>query len=99
MESNEMWLVLFVSAKHSGESTKSEWEKASKELSGKVKMGKVFSEDLAIQFGLKSFPKIMYFPSGDKSDPSSNENYKGDITANGIVTWALKRLNKEPIGK
>ena len=94
-----MWLVLFVSAKHSGESTKSEWEEASRELSGKVKMGKVFSKDLAIQFGLKSFPTIMYFPSGDKSDPGSNENYEGDITANGIVKWALQRLKKEPIGK
>ena len=99
MESNDMWLVLFVSAKHSGESTKSEWEEASRELSGKVKMGKVFSKDLAKQFGLKSFPTIMYFSSGDKSDPSSNENYKGDITANGIVTWTLKRLNRRPIGK
>ena len=99
MESKDMWLVLFVSAKHTGESTKSEWEEAARELSGKFKMGKVFSKDLAIQFGLKSFPTIMYFPSGDKSDPSSNENYKGDITANGIVTWALRRLNKEIIGK
>ena len=99
MESNDRWLVLFVSAKHSGESTKSEWEEASRELSGKVKMGKVFSKDLAKQFGLKSFPTIMYFPSGDKSEPSSNENYKGDITANGIVTWALKKYNGETFGK
>ena len=99
MESNDMWLVLFVSAKHSGESTKSEWEEASRELSGKFKMGKIFSKYLAKQFGLKSFPTIMYFPSGDKSDPGSNENYKGDITANGIVKWALQRLKKEPIGK
>ena len=99
MESNDMWLVLFVSAKHTGESTKSEWEEASRELSGKFKMGKIFSKYLAKQFGLKSFPTIMYFPSGDKSDPGSNENYKGDITANGIVKWALQRLKKEPIGK
>ena len=99
MESNDRWLVLFVSAKHTGESTKSEWEEASRELSGKFKMGKIFSKYLAKQFGLKSFPTIMYFPSGDKSDPSSNENYKGDITANGIVKWALQRLKKEPIGK
>ena len=99
MESNDMWLILFLSAKNSGESIKSEWEEAARELSGKVKMGKVFSKDLAIQFGLKYFPTIMYFPSGDKSDPSSNENYKGDITADGIVTWTLKILNREPTGK
>ena len=99
MESNDMWLILFLSAKNSGESIKSEWEEAARELSGKVKMGKVFSKDLAIQFGLKYFPTIMYFPSGDKSDPSSNENYKGDITADGIVTWTLTRRNREPTGK
>ena len=44
-------------------------------------------------FDVKSFPTIMYFPQGDKSDRSSYEIYEGDITANGIVTWALKRLN------
>ena len=63
------------------------------ELSGKVHMGKVFSKNLARQSGVKYFPTIMYFPPGDKSDRSSYEIYEGDITANGIVTWALKRLN------
>ena len=57
MESNDMWLVLFVSATNSYESIKSEWEQANKELSGKVNMGKVFSRDLASQCGVKSFPK------------------------------------------
>ena len=97
MESNDVWLVLFLSAKNTDESIKSEWEEASRELSGKVKLGKVFSKDLALQFGLKFFPTIMYFSSGDKSD--QYENYKGDITANGIVTWALKKLNRETFGK
>ena len=99
MESNDMWLVLFVSASNSYESIKSEWEQADKELSGKVNMGIANSKDLAIQCGVKSFPTIMYFTKGHKSDPNGNGNYEGDITVNGIVTWALKIYNGKPIGK
>ena len=61
-------------------------------------MGKTFSEVLAGQYGVKSFPKIVYFPA-NKSDPKSFEKYEGDITANDIVTWALKKHNEEPTGK
>ena len=96
MESNEMWLVVFVDSTNSLShhiSIKSEWDQAAKELRGKVNMGKVYSKDLALQFDVKSFPTIMYFPQGDKSDHSSYEIYEGEVTANGIVTWALKRLN------
>ena len=93
MESSDMWLVLFVSATNSYESIKPEWEQAEMELSGKFNMGKVFSKDLALQCGVKSFPTIMYFPKGHKSDAYGNGNYEGDITANGIVTWALKFYN------
>ena len=96
MESNEMWLVVFVDATNSLShhiSIKSEWDQAAKELRGKVNMGKVYSKDLALQFDVKSFPTIMYFPQGDKSDHSSYEIYEGEVTANGIVTWALKTLN------
>ena len=99
MESNDMWLVLFVSASNSYESIKSEWEQANKELSGKVKMGKVFSRDLASQCGVKSFPTIIYFQAWLKSDPKHNENYEGDINDNDIVTWALEKFNGEPMGK
>ena len=63
------------------------------ELIGKVNLGKVFSKKLARLCGVKSFPTIMYFPLGDKSDRSNYEIYEGDITAKGIVTWALKTLN------
>ena len=97
MESNDMWLVLFVSAKNSGESIKLEWEKAAKALSGKVKMGKVSSKDLALQFGLKNFPTFMYFPKGDKSDQNGNVNYQGEIKAKYIVSWALSKYNGEPL--
>ena len=97
LESNDMWLVLFVSAQNSGESIKSECEQAARELSGKVKMGKVFSNALALQFGLKSFPTFMYFPKGDKSDQNGNINYQGDIKANSIVSWALSKYNGEPL--
>ena len=96
MESNEMWLVVFVDSTNSLShhiSIKSEWDRVAVELSGKVNMGKVYSRDLALQYGVKSFPTIMYFPLGDKSDRSNYEIYEGDITANGIVTWALKTLN------
>ena len=95
MESNDMWLVLFVSAKNSGESIKSEWEEVAEKLSGKVKMGKVSSKNLAKSFGLKKFPTIMYFPKGDKSDPNGNINYQGDIKAESIFFWTISL--SEPI--
>ena len=99
LESNEMWLVVFIDPTQSGKSIKSEWDQAAMILSGKVNLGKVFSKKLAKLCGVKYFPTIMYFPAGDKSDPSSTENYEGEITANDIVTWALKKHNGEPIGK
>ena len=91
-----MWLVVFIDPTQSGKSIKSEWDKAAMELSGKVNLGKVFSKKLARLCGVKSFPTIMYFPAGN---PNSTENYEGEITANDIVTWALKKHNGEPIGK
>ena len=97
MESSDMWLVLFISAQNTGESIKSEWEQAARELSGKVKMGNVFSKELALQFGLKSFPTFMYFPKGDKSDQNGNVNYQGEIKAKYIVSWALSKYNGEPL--
>jgi len=72
----------------------SEWDQSATELSGKVNLGKVFSKKLARLCGVKSFPTIMYFPA---SDPNSTENYEGEITANDIVTWALKKHNGEPM--
>ena len=97
MGSNQMWLVAFDS-QSSRKNIKPEWDRAARELSGKVNLGKTFSEVLAGQYGVKSFPKIMYFPA-DKSDPNSFEKYEGDITANDIVTWALKKHDGEPTGK
>ena len=35
----------------------------------------------------------------EKFDTNGNGNYEGDITANGIVNWALKIYNGKPIGK
>ena len=92
-----MWLVLFVSAQNSGESIKSKWEQVARELSGKVKVGKVFSKDLALQFGLKSFPTFMYFPKRDKSGQDGNINFQGDMKANSIVSWALSTYNEETL--
>ena len=100
MESNEMWLVAFVDTMTG---IKSEWDKAAVELNGKVKMGKVqskvISENLPKLYSVVSFPTILYFPEGDKSDPSTFEKYEGGITANEIVTWALKKHKEEPTGK
>ena len=97
MGSNKIWLVAFDTLS-SPKDIKPEWDQAAKELSGKVNLGKTFSEVLAEQYEVKSFPKIMYFPA-DKSDPKSFEKYEGDITANDIVTWALKKHDGEPTGK
>ena len=99
-----MWLVAFVDPK-SG--IKSKWNKAALELKGKVKMGKVqnkvISENLLKLYGVASFPTILYFPEGDKSDPNTFEKYEGAITAKDIVSWALNRDSKkhkgEPTGK
>ena len=95
-----MWLVAFFGPTNSSEiNIKPEWDQAATKLNGKVKMGKSFSNVLAKQRGVTSFPTIMYFPAGDKSDSNSFENYVGDIIADNIVTWALKKHNEKHIGK
>ena len=100
MENNEMWLVIFVDLKNPGKNTKQEWDRAAMKLSGEnINMGKVFSKNLARQCGVKSFPTIMYFPKGDKSDPRSLENYAGDISSNEIVTWAIEKIKQSNDGK
>ena len=99
MESSEMWLVAFIDSKNPGETIESEYIQAAKQLSGKVNCGKSYSMDLARQWGVKYFPTIMYFPTGDKSAQNQNENYEGDIKANDIVTWALEKYTGEPVGK
>ena len=65
---------------------------------GKV-LDKVDSENVTKLYNVTSFPTILYFPSGDKSDKKNYEKYKGGITANEIVTWALKKHKEEPTGK
>ena len=99
MESSEMWLVTFMDPKNPGETIESEYIQAAKKSYGKVNCGKSFSMDLARQWGVKYFPTIMYFPTGDKSVQNENENYEGDNKANDIVTWALEKYNGEPMGK
>ena len=99
MESTEMWLVAFIDPKNNGKTIESEYIQVAKKLNGKVNCGKSFSTDLARQWGVKYFPTIMYFPTGDKSIQNENENYEGDIKANDIVTWALEIYNGEPFGK
>ena len=98
-DSNNSWLVAFVDP---NSDIKSEWDQAAVKLSGKVKMGvvhKVDSENVAKRNNVTSFPTILYFPEGDKSDPSTFEKYEGGITADEIVTWAIKKHKGEPTGK
>ena len=71
---------------------------------------KVISESLPRLYDVTSFPTILCFPAGDKSDPNIFLKYEGlgrlggyidfsDITANDIVSWALEKLNEKSIGK
>ena len=60
---------------------------------------KVISESLPRLYDVTSFPTILYFPAGDKSDPNTFEKYEGIITANDIVSYALEKLNGKSIGK
>ena len=72
-------------------------------LKGKVRMGqvqsKVISESLPRLYDVTSFPTILCFPAGDKSDPNTFEKYEGVITTNDIVSYALEKLNGKLIGK
>ena len=92
-ESYDMWLIAFVdpNCNTCGKDIKPEWDRTSMRLSGKVKMGKVFSKKMARRFGVNTFPTIGYFPKGEKN---YFDIYTGDITANKIVPWALRRLQR-----
>ena len=95
-----------------GTKIKSKWRQVAVELKGKVRMGEVWShsatENLPKLYDVTSFPTILCFPAGDKSDPNIFLKYKGvgrlggyidfkDITANDIVSWALEKLNEKSI--
>ena len=90
--SYDMWLVAFVdpACETCGKDIKPEWDKAAMKLSGKVKMGKVFSKNLARLCHVYTFPTIGYFPKGKKNYAGI---YTGDITANSIVQWAMRIYN------
>ena len=60
---------------------------------------KVISESLPRLYDVTSFPTILCFPAGDKSDPNTYEKYEGVITTNDIVSYALEKLNGKLIGK
>ena len=98
-----MWLVAFVPFVDPNCGIKSKWNQVAVELKGKVKMGqvqsKVISESLPRLYDVTSFPTVLCFPAGDKSDPNTFEKYEGVITANNIVSWALEKLNGKSIGK
>jgi len=63
-------------------------------LSGTVKMGKVFSKNIARRYSVDRFPCVAYFPEGKKN---YLDIYTGDITSNNIIKWA-QRLSKGNAG-
>lgn len=92
MKSDDMWLVEFF-APWCGhcKNLAPHWEKAAKQLKGKVKLGAVDAtvhQQLAGRFGIQGYPTIKYFKAGKKSSP---EDYDGGRTASDIVAWAEER--------
>ena len=86
-----MWLVAFVDPKcQYCQKIKTEWENIAIRLSGNVRVGTVFSKNLARRYAVETFPTIGYFPKGEKN---YFDIYTGDITSNRIVEWAMDIYN------
>lgn len=73
-----------------------EWEKAAKELKGKVKLGAVDAtayQSLAQEYGVQGYPTIKFFPSGVKRRNDATD-YDGGRTSGDIVNWALDKFSE-----
>lgn len=91
LKSDDVWLVEFF-APWCGhcKNLAPHWEKAAKELKGKVKLGALDAtvhQAKAAQYGIQGYPSIKFF-AGGKKDKSSATDYDGGRTAADIVAWA-----------
>jgi len=110
-ESDEYWIVEFF-APWCGHCKKlaPEYEKASKQLAGVVRLGAVDADahpTLGAQFGVKGFPTLKAFPDSATLNPYTKKfgrqavEYSGARTAKGIVAYAkanMPSLVKEVAG-
>lgn len=95
LESDAPWIVqFFAQFSHESEMLVPEWQKATKALSGIVKVGTVdvvTREDIAAAFGIhvndEGFPYVRIFRAPDKRKPAT---VKGPFTAESLVLSAMR---------
>jgi protein disulfide-isomerase A6 len=98
LDSKDQWLVAFT-APWCGhcKALLPEWDKASRELKGKVMLGNVDAtaqQGLGSTYGVRGYPTIKWFAAGEKSGASSAQDYQQERKAGGIVKFALEELAK-----
>ena len=72
-----------------------EWNAAATQLKGQIKLAKVdatVNQQLASRYQIQGYPTIKIFPPGDKTN-SNIEEYNGPRDEDGIVQYALSKLN------
>jgi len=96
--SKDLWLVEFY-APWCGhcKTLAPNFAKAATELRGKARLGVVDAtaeQGLRSRFDVESFPKLVYFPYGDKEEDSTGKEFDGQRNKDAIVDWALDELTK-----
>ena len=95
-KSKEMFIVAFY-APWCGHCQKllPEWNAAATQLKGQIKLAKVdatVNQQLASRYQIQGYPTIKIFPPGEKTQ-SNIEEYNGPRDEDGIVQYALSKLN------